>query len=119
MIQNLLISNSADSMSTRWRGTRLTMKITGAFFGTLLVFGILIIGIVYHLTRGLLHEQINQRTLALATNLGDAAAGQTKNLLMLHAMVTKYALLEGVAYAFIEDRNGRILAHSLGGEFPT
>ena len=107
-------------MSTRWRGTRLTWKITGAFLGTLLVFGILVIAIVYHLTRGLLYEQINKRTLALATNLGDAAAGQipTKNLLVLHAMVAKYALQEGVAYAFIEDRNGRILAHSLGGKFP-
>jgi HAMP domain-containing protein len=33
-------------------------------------------------------------------------------------MVAKYALQEGVAYAFIEDRNGKILAHSLGGKFP-
>ena len=120
MIQSSLLSNIAASMSTRWRGACLTWKITGAFLGTLLVFGILVITIVYHLTKGLLHEQIDQRTLALATNLGDAAAGQitTKNLLMLHAMVAKYALQEGVAYAFIEDRNGKILAHSLGGKFP-
>ena len=120
MIQSSLLANIAASMSTRWRGTRLTWKITGAFLGTLLVFGILVITIVYHLTRGLLYEQINKRTLALATNLSDAAAGQipTKNLLALHAMVGKYALQEGVAYAFIEDRNGRILAHSLGGKFP-
>ena len=112
MIQSSLFSNI--------RGTRLTWKITGAFLGTLLVFGISVITIVYHLTRELLHEQINKRTLALATNLGDAAAGQipTKNLLALHALVAKYALQEGVAYAFIEDRNGRILAHSLGGKFP-
>ena len=120
MIQNSLISNIASSMSARWRGTRLTWKITGAFLGTLLVFGILVITIVSYLTKGLLHEQMNQRTLALATNLGDAAAGQiaTKNLLVLHVLVAKYALQEGVAYAFIEDRNGKILAHSLGGKFP-
>ena len=120
MIQNSLIANIATSMGTRWRGTSLTWKITGAFVGTLLVFGILVITIVYHLTRGLLHEQINKRTLALATNLSDAAAGQisTKDLLVLQAMVGKYALHGGVAYAFIEDRNGRILAHSLGGKFP-
>ena len=113
MIQSSLLSNI--------RGTRLTWKITGAFVGTLLVFGVLVITIVYHLTKGLLHEQINQRTLALATNLADAAAGQipTKNLLVLHALVAKYALQDGVAYAFIEDRSGRILAHSLGGIFPT
>ena len=120
MIQSSLLANIAASISTRWRGACLTWKITGAFLGTLLVFGILVITIVYHLTRGLLYEQINQRTLALATNLGDAAAGQipNKNLLVLPAMVAKYALHEGVAYAFIEDRNGTILAHSLGGKFP-
>ncbi len=120
MIRNLLMSNIADSMGTRWRGARLTWKITGAFLGTLLVFGISVITIVFHLTKGLLHEQINQRTLALATNLADAAAGQipTNNLLVLHALVARYALQDGVAYAFIEDRNGRILAHSLGGKFP-
>jgi len=120
MIRNLLMSNIADSMGTRWRGARLTWKITGAFLGTLLVFGISVITIVFHLTKGLLHEQINQRTLALATNLADAAAGQipTNNLLVLHALVARYALQDGVAYALIEDRNGRILAHSLGGKFP-
>jgi sensor histidine kinase regulating citrate/malate metabolism len=32
--------------------------------------------------------------------------------LELHALVTKFARLEGVAYAFIEDRNGRVIAHS-------
>jgi HAMP domain-containing protein len=119
MIQNSL-SNISSSTSSRWRATRLKWKITGAFLGTLLVFGILVITIVYYLTSGLLHEQTNRRTLALATNLGDAAAGQiaTKDLLMLHATVGKYALQEGVAYAFIKDRNGKILAHSLGGKFP-
>jgi HAMP domain-containing protein len=107
-------------MSKRWRGTSLTWKIAGGFVGTLLIFGVLVITIFFHLTKELLHEQINQRTLALATNLGDAAAGQitTKNSLALHVLVAKYALHEGVAYAFIEDRNGKILAHSLGGKFP-
>jgi HAMP domain-containing protein len=120
MIQSSLLSNIAASMSKRWRGTSLTWKITGGFLGTLLIFGVLVITIFSHLTKGLLHEQINHRTLALATNLGDAAAGQitTKNSLALHVLVAKYALQEGVAYAFVEDRNGKILAHSLGGKFP-
>jgi histidine kinase len=120
MIQSSLLSNIPGSMSKRWRGTSLTWKIAGGFVGTLLIFGVLVITIFFHLTKELLHEQINQRTLALATNLGDAAAGQitTKNLLALHVLVAKYSLQEGVAYAFIEDRNGKILAHSLGGKFP-
>src|SRR6266542_1097635 len=120
MIQNSLISNIADSMSTRWRGTRLTWKITGAFLGTLLVFGILVIAIVYHLTRGLLYEQINKRTLALATNLGDAAAGQipTKNLLVLHAMVAKYALQEGVPTLLLKTETEESSPIASGGNFP-
>jgi histidine kinase len=36
-----------------------------------------------------------------------------RNVLELHALLTKFARLDGVAYAFIEDPNGQILAHSL------
>ncbi|HEV8722683.1 MAG TPA: HAMP domain-containing protein [Candidatus Binatia bacterium] len=99
-----------------WQRTSLLWKIMGTFLGTILVVGLLVIVVVYRITGRLLHDEINQRALAIATNLSDAAAGNaaTKNLLALHAQVSKYALLDGVAYAFIEDRNGKILAHSLG-----
>jgi hypothetical protein len=36
-----------------------------------------------------------------------------RNVLELHALLTKFARLDGVADAFIEDPNGQILAHSL------
>jgi sensor histidine kinase regulating citrate/malate metabolism len=53
--------------------------------------------------------------LAITTNLSDAAAGPVigKNILDLYALLTKYARLEGVAYAFIEDTNGQIVGHSM------
>jgi LysM repeat protein len=52
--------------------------------------------------------------------LSDAAAGHImrRNALELHALVTKYALLEGVAYAFIQDGKENIVAQSLGA-FPS
>jgi HAMP domain-containing protein len=91
-------------------------KITGTLIGIILLFGCLAIASVYHLVGRALHEQIDQRALALATTLSDGVAGSvtTKDVLLLHAIVTKYALLDGVAYASIEDRNGKLLAHSLG-----
>jgi sensor histidine kinase regulating citrate/malate metabolism len=67
-----------------------------------------------------LRNQINQRTLAIASNLSDAAAGPIigNNILQLYASLTKYAQLQGVAYAYIEDRDGKIIANSIK-PFPT
>jgi HAMP domain-containing protein len=111
---------TAYSISTRWGGVKLTWKITGAVLATFLVFGILTMSMVYVLTNRLLNEQIDQRALDLTKNLGDAAVGHiaTKNSLALHAIVARYTLHEGVAYAFIRSRDGKTLAHSLGGQFP-
>lgn len=93
----------------------ITWKITGTLIGIILLFGCLAIASVYHLVGRALHEQIDQRALALATTLSDGVAGSvtTKDVLLLHAIVTKYALLDGVAYASLEDRDGKVLAHSL------
>jgi HAMP domain-containing protein len=57
--------------------------------------------------------------LAVTINLSDAAAGQIvgNNLLALSSLATKYTLLPGVAYAFIENANGEVIAHTLGS-FP-
>jgi hypothetical protein len=62
-----------------------------------------------------LRSEIDHRALAIATNLSDGAAGHVmgKNILELYALLTKYARLDGAAYAFIEDSNGRIVAHTL------
>jgi methyl-accepting chemotaxis protein len=52
----------------------------------------------------------------MATNLADAAVGHmlAKDVLQLHTLVTKYGRVDGVAYAVIQDRDGRVLANSLG-----
>lgn len=80
-----------------------------------LVFGLLFVAIVNQLMGRALRTQMDERAVVIATNLSDAAAGYlaSKDVLPLKTTVTKYARLNRVAYAFIKDREGRVVAHSL------
>jgi HAMP domain-containing protein len=108
------------SLGVGWQRFGLMWKIVGTLAGVIVLFGLLVLGVVNHLTVRVLQEQLDQRAFAIATNLGDAAAGHVmgRNALELHALVTKYALLEGVAYAFIKDGKRKVVAQSLGA-FPS
>jgi HAMP domain-containing protein len=77
--------------------------------------GVLVIGIVYHFTSSALQKQVDLRAQAIATNLADAGAGfvSRKGILELDALVAKYGRLDGVAYAFLQDPKGEILASSV------
>jgi HAMP domain-containing protein len=99
-----------------WQDISLEWKMMGTIASTMLVFGLLFVAIVNQLMGRALRTQIDQRALVIATTLSDAAAGHVigRNMLELHALVRKYARLEGSAYAFIEDGRGQIVAHSLG-----
>jgi HAMP domain-containing protein len=72
-------------------------------------------GIVYYFTGAALQKQVDLRASAIATNLADAAAGfvSRKSTLELDALVAKYGRLDGVAYAFIQDPKGDLLASSM------
>jgi sensor histidine kinase regulating citrate/malate metabolism len=98
------------------RRISLKLKIGGIFTAVVLVLCLLVIAAVYQLTRDILRDQLDKRAIAMATNLSDAAAGHilTKNVLALHALTRKYTLFDGVAYAYIEDGKGEILAHTFG-----
>jgi HAMP domain-containing protein len=91
-------------------------KITGALVGTVLLFGLLALVVVHRHGARLLQHQIDQKALALGMNLADAASGlmTSRNVLHLNATTTKYAVLPGVAYAYVRDRSGRALAYSPG-----
>ena len=106
-------------MDQKPRRVSLRWKIGGTFTGVMLVLGIFVIAVVYQLTQRTLRDQVDQRVLVIANNLSDAAAGHiiAGNLLALSVLVRKYTLLDGVAYAFIEDAKGEVVAHTLGG-FP-
>jgi two-component system, cell cycle sensor histidine kinase and response regulator CckA len=103
-------------MGQESRRISLTWKIGGVFAGVMLTLGFLVVATVYQLTKDALREQLDQRVLLLANNLSDAAAGHLVggNLLALHALARKYTLLDGVAYAFIQDGKGNVVAHTLG-----
>jgi HAMP domain-containing protein len=81
----------------------------------ILVLGVLVIGIVYYFTATALQKQVDLRSSAIATNLSDAAAGfvSRKSTLELDALAAKYGRLDGVAYAFVQDPRGEVLASSV------
>jgi len=103
-------------MNQESRRVSLKWKVGGIFTGVMFLLSILVVTGVYQLTQNTLRDQLDQRALAIATNFSDAAAGHIvgKNLLALHALARKYTLLDGVAYAFVADGKGEVVAHTLG-----
>ncbi|HJU62374.1 MAG TPA: HAMP domain-containing protein [Candidatus Binatia bacterium] len=102
-------------MDQEKRGISLKWKIGGIYTAVMLILSILVIAAMYQLTKNMLRDQLDKRALAVATNLSDAAAGHLagRNLLALNALARKYSLLDGVAYVFVKDNKGQILAHTL------
>ena len=103
-------------MNRESRRLGLKWKIGGIFTGVMLLLGVFVIAAVYRLAESTLREQLDKRAAAVATNFSDAVAGHVagRNLLALHALARKYTLLDDVAYAYVEDGRGEILAHTLG-----
>lgn len=103
-------------MTQASQGFGLTWKVITGLVSVITLLGVFIVGVVYQLTSSALRDQLDQRALAVATNLSDAAAANVvrKNVLELSGLVRKYALLQGVEYAFIEDGKGEVIAHTLG-----
>jgi two-component system, cell cycle sensor histidine kinase and response regulator CckA len=111
---SLKTSKLAQTLPLPGRSMSLKWKIGAASGGTVLVMGILVLALVYFLTGNALRRQVDIRASAIATNLSDAAAPyiSRRGVLELDALVAKYGRLEGVAYAFIQDPKGEILASS-------
>lgn len=108
-------SKIATSITLRWERNSLRWKFVTAFGGLILLFGVCVMGIVYYLTGNALQTQVDLRAAAIAANLSDAAAGYVsrKSALELDALIAKYGRLDGVAYAYIQDPKGGIVASSL------
>src|SRR5262245_47886180 len=96
----------------------LTWKIVGTFAGVTLFVGLFVAGAGYYLIAGALRIEASRRAFVIATNLSDGVASHVigKNLLSLKALLARYALLEGVAYIVVENRERKVLAQSLEGE---
>ena len=100
-------------------GVSLKWKIGGVYTAVMFILALLLIAALYQLTRTAMQDQLDKRALAIATNFSDAAASHivSKNHLALHALAAKYTLFEGVAYVFINDASGDVIAQTLGS-FP-
>jgi len=96
-------------LTLSWQGISLEWRFM------VLIFGLLFVAIVNQLMDRTLRTQMDESAVVIATNLSDAAAGYlaSKDVLPLKTTVTKYARLNRVAYAFIKDREGKVVAHSL------
>ena len=80
------------------------------------VLGLIIAGILYHFLGRILRERFEQQASVIAITLADSAAGHVvrRDVLQLRTLVAKYSRLDGVAYALIQDREGNVVANSLG-----
>jgi len=107
-------AESSGTLAVSWQGLNLKWKIM------LLVFGLLFAVIVNHLVTRVLREQMEEGAVLMTTNLSDAAAGYiaSNDALRLRTTVTKYARLNRVAYVFVQDREGKIIATSLASVSP-
>jgi len=108
-------SKFAKPATEGWRKGGLRWKISSTFSGLIFVLGLFVIGIVYYFTGAALQKQVDLRSTAIATNLADASAGfvSRRSTLELDALIAKYGRLDGVAYAFVQDAKGEVLASSI------
>jgi sensor histidine kinase regulating citrate/malate metabolism len=107
-------NETISSLSLSLRGISLEWKIM------ILVLGLLFLVVVNQLMGRALRIQMDESAVLITTNLSDAAAGYlaSKDVLQLQTTVAKYARLSRVAYAFIKDREGNVIAHSLAAFSP-
>jgi two-component system, cell cycle sensor histidine kinase and response regulator CckA len=103
-------------MERQSRRFGLKWKIGGIYTLAMFLLGICVIAAVYELTGSTLRDQLDRRSLAIARNFSDAAAGYVagRNTLALNALAGKYTLNDGVAYAYVEDGQGEIVAQTFG-----
>ena len=107
-------AESAGTLAVSWQRLNLKWKLM------LAVFGLLFAVIVNHLVTRVLRDQMEESAVLMTTNLSDAAAGYiaSNDALRLRTTVTKYARLNRVAYVFVQDREGKIIASSLASVSP-
>jgi HAMP domain-containing protein len=108
-------TGAALSQPARRRGG-LKWKIIAGLGSGVILFGILVLVVVHHEMKRLVRSQLDQRAIDIATNLGDSATTQIMrgSGLELSALVTKYSLSPGIAYALIRNAKGSVIAHSVG-----
>jgi len=106
-------TQTSGALAVSWQRLSFEWKVM------LVVLGLFFVLIVHQLVARVLRVQIQESVVLMATNLSDAAAGYiaSNDALRLKTTVTKYARLSRVAYVFVQDREGKIIASSSEGLF--
>ena len=106
-------TQTSGALAVSWQGLSFEWKVM------LVVLGLFFVVIVHQLVARVLRAQIEETAVLTTTNLSDAAASYiaSNDALRLKTTVTKYARLSRVAYVFVQDREGKVIASSLAG-FP-
>jgi sensor histidine kinase regulating citrate/malate metabolism len=101
-------TETSGALTLPWQHISLRWKIM------MLVLAVVFVVIVNQLMARVLRTQMDESAVIMTTNLSDAAASYLagKDLLRLRTTVTKYARLSRVAYVFVRDREGEVIAHS-------
>lgn len=106
-------TQTSGALAISWQGLSFEWKVM------LVVLGLCFVVIVHQLVARVLRDHMQESAVLMATNLSDATAGYiaSNDALRLKTTVTKYARLSRVAYVFVEDREGKIIASSSAGLF--
>lgn len=88
-------------------------KLAASFGALSLLFGVAASVIVYTRIGGALEKEIKRRAGVFAVSLGEIAKryGSAQGELELRNAIDKYASSKSVAYIYVEDAEGRIVAH--------
>jgi sensor histidine kinase regulating citrate/malate metabolism len=102
-------TETSSALTASWQDISLEWKML------MLAVGLVFVVTVHQLVARVLWIQMDESAVLITTNLSDAAASYlaSKDLLRLRTTVTKYARLSRVAYVFVQDREGQVIAHSL------
>lgn len=101
-------TQTSGALAVSWQGLSFEWKVM------LVVLGLFFVVIMHQLVARVLRDHMQESAVLMATNLSDAAAGYiaSNDVLRLKTTVTKYARLSRVAYVFVQDREGKIIASS-------
>jgi len=102
------------AVARRPRQLGLISKLTLLFGSIGVIFGVTVCVIVYSFLCRAFEKEIKSRAEATAISIHAMAARQlgSRNAQALQAGVAKYALDSGIAYTYVEDREGKIMAHT-------
>ena len=106
-------TRTSGALAVSWHGLSFEWRVM------LVVLGLFFVVIMHQLVARVLRDHMQESAVLMATNLSDAAAGYiaSNDALRLKTTVTKYARLSRVAYVFVQDREGKIIASSSAGLF--